>query len=79
MKNKLLNFLLIFSVACAIELEDSVVVTGGRDISVTNLATVQVYNNDGPQEQLPDLLTPRRGHACGHYVDSDDRVVSIFL
>ena len=41
------------------------------------LATVQVYTLSGPQEQLPDLQTPRRYHACAHYLDSQDRVVSI--
>ena len=62
-----------FSYACAIELEDTVVVTGGDYPSVP---TVQVYNIDGHQEQLPDMIRPRSSHACGYYVDSSDRVVS---
>ena len=59
--------------ACAIELEDTVVVTGGSGPS----ATVQVYNISGAQGQLPDLRTARSGHACAHFLDSQNRVVSI--
>ena len=66
---------LIFSSACAIELEDTVVVTGGYTSHVP-IATVQVYNISGAQEQLPDLLTARRDHACAHFLDSQNRVVS---
>ena len=73
--------LIIFSTACAIELADTVVVTGGYDLVITFdfLTTVQVYDNVGPKEQLPDLLTPRAYHACAHYVDSNNRVVSLAL
>ena len=73
--------LIIFSFACAIELADTVVVTGGYDTVITYdfLTTVQVYDTVGPNEQLPDLLTPRAFHACAHYVDSDNRVVSLAL
>ena len=63
-----------FSGACAIELQDWVVVTGGGG-GYSN--RVQVYNISGPQERLPDLQTYRQYHACAHYVDSQDRVVSI--
>ena len=69
-------YIFIFSWACAIGFEDRVVVTGGRRLGGT-LATVQVYTLSGPQEQLPDLRTPRRNHACAHYMDSEGRVVSI--
>ena len=63
----------IFSWACAIELQDQVVVTGlGDDDDI-----VQVYTLSGPQEQLPSLQTGRSRHACAHYLDSQDRVVSI--
>ena len=65
---------LIPSDACAIELEDTVVVTGGG--YYMGMATVQVYTISGPQEQLPDLMTGRWGHACAHFVDSENRVVS---
>ena len=63
----------ISSLACAIELEDRVVVTGGSRSG----ATVQVYTLSGAQEQLPSLQTGRRSHACAHYLDRQDRVVSI--
>ena len=50
-------------------------VTGGG--YPNTLATVQEYTLSGPQEQLPSLQTPRSYHACAHYLDSQDRVVSI--
>ena len=50
-----------FSAACAIELQDRVVVTGGV-IPGSAIATVQVYTLSGPQDQLtfrhPDTATP---------------------
>ena len=51
-------------------------VTGGSDYP-NAFATVQVYTLSGAKEQLPDLQTPRHSHACAHYMDSQDRVVSI--
>ena len=71
--------ILFFSSACAIELEDTVVVTGGWSLFTGPFATVQVYTISGPQEQLPDMLRGRLRHACAHYVDSQNRVVSIIL
>ena len=74
---------IFFSEACAIELQDRVVVTGGRSGSsdyygnYNSIARVQEYTLSGPQEQLPDLQTPRLDHACAHYLDSQDRAVSI--
>ena len=67
-------YIFISSGACAIELEDRVVVTGG---DYPPIATVQVYTLSGPQEQLPSLQTGRHNHACAQYLDSQDRVVSI--
>ena len=63
----------IYSLACAIEFHDRVVVTGG----FYTLSTVQVYNISGPQEQLPDLRTPRSGHGCAHFLDSQNRMVTV--
>ena len=60
--------------ACAIELQHTVVVTGGE----ASRSIVQVYNISGPQEQLPDLLTARHDHACAHYVDSENRIVRVY-
>ena len=61
--------------ACGIGLMDTVVVTGGGIVYIKS--TVVVYNTIGMVEQLPDLRTPRRDHACGHYVDSNNHVVSL--
>ena len=67
------DIIFIFSGACAIEFQDRVVVTGGWYA----IATVQEYTLSGPQEQLYSLQTPRYDHACAHYLDSQDRAVSI--
>ena len=50
-------------------------VTGGWDGGYNS--TVQVYTLSGAQEQLPGLQTGRDNHACAHYMDSQDRAVSI--
>ena len=64
-----------FSQACSIELEDRVVVTGGGGYYDGN--RVQVYNISGLVETLPNINTPRVGHACGQFLNSDGVIVSI--
>ena len=61
-----------FSRACSIELEEMVVVTGG----CCAITRVMAYNNDGPMYRLPDMPTAREKHACSHYVDSNNNLVS---
>ena len=51
------------------------VVTGGYGDGGNN--RVQVYNMMGPVERLPDMITARMRHACAHYIDSNDNIVSI--
>ena len=68
----------IFSSACAIELENHVVVTGGI-LFLSAIPTVQVYNISGPRFVLPNLQTSRYNHACAYYLDSKGRVVSICM
>ena len=67
--------MIIFSYACSIQLEETVILTGGQ---VTK-NTVSVYTTEGWIEDLPDLLTGRSSHGCGHFVNSDNEMVSIFL
>ena len=76
---------------CAIEMTDIVVVTGGQytdgstSSSVFGLlnyftrAEVSVYNSGGWVEDLPGLNTARYGHGCGHFVNTDNQVVSDYL
>ena len=74
------DIIFISSEACAIEFQDQVVVTGGRMYPASSgptVTTVHVYTISGAQEQLPDMTTPREGHACAYYMDSQDRAVSI--
>ena len=61
--------------SCGIGLLETVVVTGGY-LPFGRGSTVVVYNTSGMVEQLPDLRTPRKEHACGYYVDSNNQVVS---
>ena len=75
-------FVGIYRGACAIQLEDSVVVTGGYAPKNTPKSEaphkafrrVQRYNLAGSLGRLPDLGHGRYDHACGHYVQ-DGRVV----
>ena len=62
---------------------DVVVVTGGQwwpmNGGYTNYFTraeVSVYNSGGWVEDLPGLNTARYSHGCGHFVNSDNQVVS---
>ena len=59
--------------ACSIQLEVNVILTGGYDYTKK---TVSVYSTDGWLEDLPDLLTGRYDHGCGHYVNNDDKLVT---
>ena len=59
--------------ACAIQLEDTVIVTGG----VHSYTRVQEYNLQGSVARLPDLNTGRFNHACGHYTHNGQLVSSI--
>ena len=60
-----------FSEFCAIGLEDKVILTGGYESKYT----AEVYNIDGFVEGLPQLQTQHYKHGCGHYINSDDKMV----
>ena len=51
------------------------VITGGD----YTMSTASIYSIDGWVEDLPNLLTGRSGHGCGHYINNDNKMVSIFL
>ena len=61
--------------ACSIQLKESVIITGGFNISSEPLKRVQQYNLAGSMGRLPDMKTARSGHACGHYLHNG-KVVS---
>ena len=66
----------MFSKACAIELKFTVVITGGWNLDLHEpMGRVEMYNTGGSIQRLPDLLTARAEHACGHYVNSNNAVV----
>ena len=56
-----------WSLACSIELETHVVITGGN----YHPEKVTEYTMDGFVMDLPDLKHPRRSHGCGTYVNED--------
>ena len=51
------------------------VITGGSN----TMSTTSMYSIDGWVEDLPDLLTGRYDHGCGHYINNEDKMVAIFL
>ena len=53
-------------------MENSVIITGGY-YSYTRVAS---YSHDGYLEDLPGLITGRSDHACGHFIDTQNNVVS---
>ena len=56
--------------ACSIQLEESVIITGGE----WSENRVQQYNLAGSMGRLPDLNTEREDHACGHYLHNGEVV-----
>ena len=66
---------LYFSGACGIELEDTVIMTGGV-IDSKERTTVSIYDKDGWVRDLPNLQTVRKKHGCGHYIDDSNNLVS---
>ena len=64
--------------ACSIQMENFVVITGiaiEKDPEESLHDKVMVYNNDGFVEEWPKLKRGRLDHACGHFVNSDNKVV----
>ena len=62
---------LYLSRACAIELDDQVILTGGG----AGGTRVDVYNMNGLVREMPILNIARSNHGCGHYTNSDDKIV----
>ena len=56
--------------ACSIQLEESVIITGGQ----YSRNRVEQYNLAGSMGRLPDLNTGRENHACGHYLHNGEVV-----
>ena len=62
-----------FRWACAIEMPKKVILTGG----VKTMYNVSVYSTEGFVENWPQLKKGRAGHGCGHYINTDEKVVSV--
>ena len=63
------------SMACAINLGPSVLLTGGAGGGYS-LTTVSEYNEAGHVRDLPSLLQGRYGHGCSSYENVDGSKVS---
>ena len=62
--------------ACSIQLEEKVIITGGRGEGGAQVtARVTVYNISGFVMDLPNLMHGRRNHGCGYFVNQDSKVV----
>ena len=63
--------------SCAIQLEESVIITGGVDSGGGYpYSRVQQYSLAGSMGRLPDLNTGRQRHACGKYIQNGEVVSS---
>ena len=60
--------------ACSIELEETVILTGGSR-GGHGETRVTVYNTDGYVEDLPSLNAGRFDHGCGHFVNNENQMV----
>ena len=60
------------SYACAIDLGQTVVITGGQWYTMRE---VTEYSEDGQHKELPQLVTERHSHGCSSYVDTDGNIV----
>ena len=47
----------------------------GSYIQFTTGQVVQEYDTSGPTNRLPDLNHGRENNACGHYVNSNNKIV----
>ena len=61
--------------ACAIPVEDFVIITGGARTKTI----VTKYDMLGNDEDLPNLNVGRRSHGCGKFYNDDELVFSIFI
>ena len=53
-------------------MEDVVVITGGDSTS----SKVSMYSTGGWIQDLPNLVTARKNHGCGHYVNNQNKEVN---
>ena len=57
--------------ACSIQFDDYVIITGGT----YSLDIVSNYTDNGWEKYLPNLLSGRYGHGCGHYTNENNELV----
>ena len=67
---------LLIRESCSIEFDDKVVITGGRKSGGEGTSKVSVYDVYGFVQYLPDLIVGRKQHGCGHYINSNNEMVS---
>jgi len=63
--------------ACAIQLDEYVVITGGQQsrVNLHGASFVTKYDTNGWIEDLPELNTGRLGHGCAHFYNNLNELV----
>merc|ERR1712025_892425 len=63
--------------ACGVEVDDTFIITGGKDYDAPDnaLNSVVRYNSQGESEVLPSLTVRRKSHACASYLNGDGKRV----
>ena len=73
----------IFSRSCGIDMGDLYVVTGGLEYNkagnLVELRKVTIYNDNGFERTLPDLILGRYGHACARFQNGNGDMVSVIF
>ena len=68
----------IFSRSCGIDMRDLYVVIGGVE-NDKGIRKVAIYNDNGFERTLPDLILGRYGHACARFQNGNGDMVSVML
>jgi len=63
--------------ACALQLEEYVLISGGDSFTETEVSSnvTVMYDVRGQMTKFPDLNVARKEHACSHYIDDNDKRV----
>ena len=68
----------IFSRSCGIDMRDLYVVIGGVE-NDKGIRKVAIYNDNGFERTLPDLILGRYGHACARFQNGNGDMVSVIF
>ena len=70
----------IFSRSCGIDMGDQYIVIGGRENNKQKgTRKVTIYNDNGFESTLPDLILGQYGHACARFQNENGDMVSVIF